>query len=483
MLRRRKLAIEKYRSAPNYLSDRYALEAYSYLTPRHWGHGCCLLQFPCKHDPTDTELARRHGERGAPSSVSRMPEKATVYRHCKYQRHPLDFVPTQLQSHIEMNNATSQLHASQGMSKAVTGWLDSFKQRKSRCQFSCPAPSTSRSRLLESLADRPLDLSELEQQTRQDQPGVKDTVLYLAYGSNLSAETFRGKRGIRPISQVNVLVPELVVTFDLPGVPYSEPCFANTRYRQRDPVAQTESSEKDKLLLQPSDYHKDRWHKGLVGVVYEVTKRDYAHIIATEGGGAGYQDVVVDCYTLSGDPTEEVPLYPKGEAFKAHTLFSPPRVIRPDPSYAQPSARYLKLITDGAQECSLPYEYQTYLRAIRPYEPTTTRQRLGQFVFLSTWAPAFALIFGAGNIFLDKNGRYPEWYKAFANAIFVAVWASYDHFFKDLFGDGERTMGEDERSVSDEETLLGFHRKEQSYGAVKMAVHQERLTHLNRDSI
>src|SRR5947209_9545368 len=251
-----------------------------------------------------------------------------------------------------MSNTTSQLHASQSMGKTVTRLLDSFKQRKSRCPYSCRAPSTSRSRRLESLADRPFDLSELEQQTTQDQNGLKDTVLYLTYGSNLSVETFRGQRGIRPISQVNVVVPELVVTFDLPGVPYSEPCFANTRYRQLDPVVKGDSSEKDKLLLQPSDYHKDRWQKGLVGVVYEVTKSDYAHIIATEGGGAGYQDVVVDCHTLSDDPTAEVPLLPKGETFKAHTLFSPPRIIRPDPSYAQPSARYLKLITDGAKECS-----------------------------------------------------------------------------------------------------------------------------------
>jgi hypothetical protein len=376
-----------------------------------------------------------------------------------------------------MSDTISQLHASQSIGKTVTRWLDSFKQRKSKCQYSYRAPCTSRARRLESLADRPLDLSELEQQTAQDQTGLKDTVLYLAYGSNLSAETFRGKRGIRPLSQVNVLVPELVVTFNLPGVPYSEPCFANTRYRQLDPAAPADTSEKDKLLLQPSDYHKDRWQKGLVGVVYEVTKADYAHIIATEGGGAGYQDVVVDCYTLSDDPTEEVPLHPKGETFKAHTLFCPPRIIRLDPSYAQPSARYLKLITDGAKECSLPYEYQTYLKGIRPYELITTKQRLGQFVFLSTWAPAFVLIFGGGQIFLDKNGRCPDWYKALVNATFVAVWASYDKFFKKLFGDGERTVGKNERSASDEEALLGgSHRKEYPYGAMKsgeMTVHQK----------
>ena len=358
-------------------------------------------------------------------------------------------------------------NARRSIGRTVTCWLDSFKKPSAKCQYYHRAPCTTRSRLLDSLADRPLDLCELNQHVAQSYTNANSTVLYLAYGSNLSVETFRGKRGILPISQVNVLVPQLVATFDLPGVPYSEPCFANTRYRQPDGSAQTIGSEKEDMLLQPLDHHKDRWHKGLVGVVYEVTKTDYAHIIATEGGGAGYQDVVVDCYTLSGDPADEVPLHPIGGTFKAHTLFSPPRIIRPDPSYAQPSARYLRLITDGAEECSLPYEYQTYLEGIRPYQPITAKQRLGQFVFLSTWAPAFALIFGAGSIFLDKNGLYPDWYIAFANAIFVAVWASYDNFFKKIFGDGERATSKEYEVRRDEEALLeGRHRKEYSYGTV-----------------
>jgi hypothetical protein len=356
----------------------------------------------------------------------------------------------------------------QSIGKTVMRWLDSFELRSSRYHHSFRAPTTSRARRLDSLTERPLELSKLEQQVIQGYTSANETVLYLAYGSNLSAETFRGKRGIQPISQLNVLVPQLVATFDLPGVPYSEPCFANTRYRQSDGDTRTDASEKDELVPRPLDHHKDRWHKGLVGVVYEVTKTEYAHIIATEGGGAGYQDVVVDCYTLPGDPTEEVPLYPKGETFKAHTLFSPPRIIRPDPSYAQPSARYLKLITDGAEECLLPYEYQTYLKGIRPYESTTAKQRLGQFIFLATWAPAFALIFGAGNIFLDENGRYPDWYKAFANAIFVAVWASYDCFFKHIFGDGERSTGKAGQGALDEEASPGeSHHRKYSYGAAE----------------
>lgn len=259
----------------------------------------------------------------------------------------------------------------------------------------------------------------------------EETKLYLGYGSNLAAETFLGKRGIRPLSQVNVVVPSIHLTFDLPGIPYSEPCFGNCRYRSSD--------EKPSPSHPP--YHKNAWKKGLVGVVYEVTKEDYAHIIATEGGGSGYTDVLVDCYTLPDDPNEEVALEPTGTPFKAHTLYAPSnRVHRPDPDYAQPSARYLKLILDGAQEHDLPTEYRHFLANIRTYRATTDGQRLGLFVMLAFWGPVIAIFFTASKIFARPNGRYPAWFARFMQALFTTVWASYDHFFYRLFGDGERTI-------------------------------------------
>jgi hypothetical protein len=266
------------------------------------------------------------------------------------------------------------------------------------------------------------------------------TVLYLAYGSNLSAETFKGSRGIRPLSQVNVIVPELALTFDLPGIPYLEPCFANTRYR-------TDKGEMEE------DYHKDRWKKGLVGVVYEVTKADYAVIIATEGGGASYEDVLVDCYEIPPG-SKVVNPHPESKPFRAHTLFAPQdtspstdsclhardvRPQRPDPSYAQASARYLKLITDGAAEHNLPEDYQEFLHELRPYIITSIRQRLGQVVFAAIWMPLLLAVLGLGKIFADKQGKLPAWLTKISNFMFTAVWLSYDSLFKRTFGDGERT--------------------------------------------
>jgi len=337
-------------------------------------------------------------------------------------------------------------------------------RRSQSKHISTRLPQPSAARLAASFVESPN-----EDAGREDEKAK--TVLYLAYGSNLSNETFRGNRGIKPLSQINVQVPSLRLTFDLPGLPYAEPCFANSGRRDpaNDPPAQESAqhglNEKTPLLGKQEDYHKDRWHKGLIGVVYEVTPEDYAHIIATEGGGSAYHDILVDCHPFQTlNPSDPVPQNPTLPPFKAHTLFAPAspagpeppkdggRFQRPDVSYAQPSARYLKLISDGAAELGLPYEYQDYLHSIRPYTMTTNKQRVGQFVFLTLWTPIVAFIFLMGKMFQDERGLSPDWMREFSGAIFKAVWASYDKFFMAMFGDGERTITDGGHDFGDEET-------------------------------
>lgn len=286
------------------------------------------------------------------------------------------------------------------------------------------------------------------------------TVLYLAYGSNLASETFLGNRGIRPLSQVNVYVPELKLTFDLPGIPYGEPCFAVTRFRDTTSgnAGDNEHDSEKSPLVSRQEYHKDRWHKPLIGVVYEVTLTDYAHIIATEGGGRGYQDVLVTCYPFPKDynPSDTVPDHPDTTPFQAHTLLSPARgdnddnsrcrwktqtpLLRPDPCYAQPSARYLNLIASGAAEHNLPVSYRTYLSTIQPYRITTFRQRVGQVIFLALWGPLILLLVNLTGCLAGEDGRSPKWLVRVENVVFAAMWTSYDRVFRGIFGDGERTI-------------------------------------------
>jgi hypothetical protein len=262
------------------------------------------------------------------------------------------------------------------------------------------------------------------------------SILYLAYGSNLSAETFRGTRGIHPLSAINVHVPSLTLTFDLAGIPYLEPCFANTRYSTPPPPG--------KDAAHAAEYRKNRWKKGLVGVLYEVTLADYRTIISTEGGGASYQDIVVPCFPLDmGLAT--TPDDPQGTPVRAHTLMSPPsgsRIVRPDPAYAQPSWRYLKLITDGAQEHCLPADYAEYLSVIRGYTITTWRQRVGCALFLGSWLPWLMVAMTIGRLVGDEAGRVPAWYAKLIGLFFTQMWKVYDFGFKHIWGDGERTMGD-----------------------------------------
>ncbi|KAK5077461.1 hypothetical protein LTR70_009741 [Exophiala xenobiotica] len=323
--------------------------------------------------------------------------------------------------------------AASALTQAMSLILPSMPMRKRKLRHQASSiPKTSLASMRRSCHDIPIQIDQLSELSSHED----ETVLYLGYGSNLAAETFLGKRGIKPLSQVNIVAPSIALTFDLPGLPYAEPCFANTRYRP---------SPHDPPEADRPPYHKNAWKKGLVGVVYEVTKRDYAHIIATEGGGSGYHDVLVECYELNDDPDVEVPLEPPGTPFRAHTLYAhSAEPLRPNPDYAQPSPRYLKLITDGAREHNLPKEYRHFLSNIRTYHTTTTKQQLGGFVFLAVWGPIFGFFFGgAARIFLRKDGTYPEWFAKFTVAVFAACWASYDGMFFKLFGDGERTIGDE----------------------------------------
>ncbi|KAK0748340.1 hypothetical protein B0T21DRAFT_356369 [Apiosordaria backusii] len=358
-------------------------------------------------------------------------------------------------------------------------------------------PPTPASRLLEADAvpatGEPFPTEPILTKNAHHEPAKSNTVLYLAYGSNMCAKTFLGMRGIRPLSQLNVSAPSLDLTFDLPGLPYREPCFANTALRKlpeppKLPPKVPELPDPPKLppysLDHPSSDEKSKpqkWNKGLIGVVYEVTPQDYAKIITTEGGGANYHDILVPCLPLPasiGVPEKpDIPVPPR--PFLARTLYaprlpdipdkppssqddddsspepkpSPPSwlqklllpVRRPHPNYAQPSPRYLGLLVTGAAEHDLPPDYQSYLQSLQPYTPTTTLQRIGQVFFLGFWAPFFITVMLGGRMFGDEKGKAPRWVVVVTTVMFNFVWGSYDYIAKPIFGEGERTIEREEK--------------------------------------
>ncbi|KAF5018554.1 hypothetical protein F66182_9448, partial [Fusarium sp. NRRL 66182] len=210
----------------------------------------------------------------------------------------------------------------------------------------------------------------------------------------------------------------------------------------------------------PPHSEEIRWDEGLIGVVYEVTEEDYGTIIRTEGGGAGYKEIVVPCIPLPpriSIPEKPYPDIPK--PFLSRTLFAPqipdkdlpddPRkkkwwyrfLIGPqrEPGYAQASARYLNLIKDGAKEHELPDGYQRWLHSLQPYTVTTWRQRIGGLLFMLISGSVFLTIISLSKVFADKRGKMPRWLVIAMTVTFSVTWMMYDNIFKPVFGNGERT--------------------------------------------
>ena len=275
-----------------------------------------------------------------------------------------------------------------------------------------------------------------------------ETILYLAYGSNLCAATFQGQRAIRPKSALSVSVPDLELLFDLPGMLYAEPRFANTKHRSRPQLADNEHvNEKSHLLHQESLVPDEQssaislgWNQGLIGVVYEITQEEWKHVMRTEGGGSTYADVEIPCYPLE-QGASTVPKHPTVPSLTAHTLLATNAGSRYSNGrgFGQPSKRYLDLIRSGAKEHDLPREYQEWLANLKPYMITSTRQKIGRLLLYLIWVPLIMPVFLLGGMVPDKRSRIGVTLTWLVDHLFICMWASYDYGFKWAFGDGEKT--------------------------------------------
>ncbi|KAH8736397.1 hypothetical protein BGZ61DRAFT_441933 [Ilyonectria robusta] len=380
-------------------------------------------------------------------------------------------------------------------SLAILRKLSALRPRPSPNSYPSIAsiPQTSTARLAQAAEDPAHD---------RDHP-TPDTYLYLAYGSNLAAETFLGMRGIRPLSQTNVSVPTLELKFNLPGIPYREPCFANVDFRKipdhpklPDPSNPPRIPPIDPPAIQPPPHTLTSWNEGLIGVVYEVTAEDYGTIIRTEGGGAGYKEIVVPCIPIPPKISvpEKPPIPELPKPFLARTLFAPqiPEPNQPEdprkkkwwyrflvgphrePNYAQASARYLKLITDGAEEHELPDGYQRWLKSLQPYTTTTWKQQLGALLFTLTSGLMFLLMVGISKLVADKDGKLPHWMVIAMTVMINLTWMEYDAIFKPIFGDGERTQDdEDKKKRNCERWAKMFRHQSQPVDEEKVALLEE----------
>ncbi|KAJ8115280.1 hypothetical protein OPT61_g3030 [Boeremia exigua] len=53
------------------------------------------------------------------------------------------------------------------------------------------------------------------------------------------------------------------------------------------------------------------------------------------------------------------------------------------------------------------------------------------------------MIFALSKKLQDDKGRAPKWFQRLTAMLFAAMWLSYDSVFVKMFGDGERTIGDE----------------------------------------
>src|SRR5437667_2363969 len=99
-------------------------------------------------------------------------------------------------------------------------------------------------------------------------------IWYFAYGSNMKSSVMAG-RGISPFDTKSVIIPSYTLTFDIFGIPYSEPSFAS--------IAQFATVDGENHGSAESQFTKNI--PPVHGVAYFLSQADYKRLVVTEGGG------------------------------------------------------------------------------------------------------------------------------------------------------------------------------------------------------
>lgn len=145
---------------------------------------------------------------------------------------------------------------------------------------------------------------------------LAETVLYFAFGANMSREVLAGRRGLRPLDARPAILPGHRLVFDLPGIPMVEPAFAS--------IVPDETGQ-------------------VHGVAWTLTTEDMRRLDSFESGRYARRPHTVE---VRGRSTEA----------QAYVNRRPGRALRP-------SRRYLLLLARGAEEHGLPAEHVAWLRA------------------------------------------------------------------------------------------------------------------------
>ncbi|KAK9761272.1 hypothetical protein K7432_013945 [Basidiobolus ranarum] len=232
----------------------------------------------------------------------------------------------------------------------------------------------------------------------------------------MSKDVLTGRRLVKPVRSVPVFVPGYYLSFDHPGMPYTEPGFASIRTLPKGSEATSEES------FFPATRSKYNGAPVVHGVAHWITNEDFLKVQLSEGGGGstefGYQVVMVKCESYTG------------EKIVAHTLMTHDHCARP----SLPSNRYLNILRVGSKEHEVNPEYQKYLNDVLPFEAHSWTQKIGRYIFFLILIPIF------GPVLLSKAFRKKEqmplmfhWWLHFLSHF---IWTLHDLIYEPLLGNG-----------------------------------------------
>ncbi|GAA6014854.1 hypothetical protein JCM11491_002138 [Sporobolomyces phaffii] len=219
-------------------------------------------------------------------------------------------------------------------------------------------------------------------------------------------------QGLAPVSSSTVVVPSAFLSFDIKGVPFLEPCFANCIVQGYNDRIESNSSD------DRSDAYK-RWvwercatgaeYEGnlphaLEGVVYEMTSSEFDVLLGRllSASPATRHSLVSVEFTpfVNGDPDAAPRPDPsRGENRAELVVFD--SVGFPSSGPLQPTQQYLALILRGAFFTGpLSRTYLAHLFLLRPYDPTRTfANRVLAVVARVVLVPEFVLVYLPARVF------------------------------------------------------------------------------------
>jgi hypothetical protein len=163
-------------------------------------------------------------------------------------------------------------------------------------------------------------------------------VWYFAYGSNMKSAVMH-RRGMKPLAVKRLVVPSHVLTFDIFGVPYSEPAMASIA--ERGTVAVRGGGEGGVGTARTIGGLHDSpeshlWPPPVHGIGYLLSAAEFSSLVVSEGAGTAYSEVEVQARLLDVDDHNDDGEH-EGGMLTVRTLVGR-YPFRPNPL---PSTRYL----------------------------------------------------------------------------------------------------------------------------------------------